>query len=99
VPDYQETTVNIVHVPDKRAHVWTNNRGVKARMAHLGFEPTKRQNGGYWYNIPARCIWFKSPKKRTLSEAQRENLRKNGISFATRRKIGAKNPLSGTHEG
>ena len=72
--DYQETTVNIVHVPDKRAHVWTCNRAVKTRLANLGFEPIKRQNGGSWYDIPARCIWFKSPKKRTLSEEQRKKM-------------------------
>ena len=73
--DYQETIINMIHAPDKRAHVWTVNRRVKTRLAKLGFEPIRQQNGGNWYDIPIRCIWFKSPKKRTVSETQKVQMR------------------------
>ena len=73
--DYQETIINMIHAPDKRAHVWTVNRRVKTRLAKLGFEPIRQQNGGNWYDIPIRCILFKSPKKRTLSDGQKAEMR------------------------
>ena len=75
MPDYRETTVNVVH-DTKTAHVWTNNRRVKTRLKSLGFAPQRAQAGGEWYDIPERAIWFKNPARRRLTEAQRGALTK-----------------------
>ena len=74
--DYQETVINVIHSPaeDRMAHIWTCNRRWVTRLKKLGFEPTKSQNGGHWFQLPVKAIWLKDPRPRRCSEATRAAL-------------------------
>ena len=69
--DYRETTINVVHRPDRIAYIWTENRRWITRLKRLGFEPTKEEGAGMWFAIPERAIWLKNPHKKRLSDARR----------------------------
>lgn len=73
--DYQETTINLIHRPDRTAYIWTENRRWITRLKRLGFSADSTRKGpGLWFRIPERAIWLKNPRRRVASEAQKANL-------------------------
>ena len=70
MPDYQETIVRIDYT-DKYAEVWTERRGLKARLKRLGFAETKAQDQGVWYRGAIRQISFRNAARKRHSGTTR----------------------------
>jgi len=72
VPDYRETTINIVH-DTKQAYVWSNNRRIVNKLKRMGAKVEGKPGPGAWFVVGERQISFRKLRFKHGSGATKGN--------------------------
>lgn len=76
----RETIVNFNETVDY-ALIWTASRGIYSKFRKLGYALTRDGERSAEFQVPLRCIAFRSAQSRTLSAEQRQSLQKGRLNF------------------